>query len=414
MLKLEMMGEAAGQRGNSLFSEVNFVIHHYQTIHTVVHSVYKYREYMSQIDRQSQHFLILSAEVAKAVGATCLVPYCFVTRMQVEDRRLETEKRFISLRVKHESLEKAHAVVQQQLKKLKVSSCPNGRWANPQPQQYTIQPLHYASTPPPPHTTTSPFPGHCSLKQWVATLNNKSQLGSGVHRWRDNASSGPWQSRQAMLLANSPEMGLCEESDIDCESPVLGFTLGGEWSKKTSIPDWEEEDFEVTEAGELWYDHGDLSSIYTRSRGWQGIAVPQVCVEEEEEENGCGADDPALQPFSYPGSPSLRSPPANLEPIATASFYYTPASPRILPLKEHGARQPSSCSKLQPSLHKEAEHESSCCPTPSERPRPVSVKPHAPVVEPAVGTVLRSFVIMLLVCSATQLVWFVTESLLDL
>ena len=342
-----------------------------------------------------------------------VLPYRFVTRMQVEDRRLETEKRFISLRVKHESLEKAHAVAQQQLKKLKVSSCPNGRWANALPQHYTVQPLHYASTPPPTHTTASPVTGHHSLKQCVATLSNKSRLGSGVHRWRSVASSGPWQSRQAMLLANPPKRGLCEESDIECDSPALGLALGGKWSKKTSIPDWEEEDFEATEAGELWYDHGDLSSIYTRSRGWQGIGVPWVCVEEEEED-GCGADDPALQPFSYPGSPSLRSPPADPEPIATASFYYTPASPRILPPEEHGAGQPSSCSKLQPSLHKEAEHESSCCPTSSEHLSSVSLMKDAPVVEPAVGTVLRSFVIILLICSATQLVWFVAKSLLDL
>ena len=33
---------------------------------------------------------------------------------------METEKRFISLKVKHESLEKAHSVAQQQLRKLKV------------------------------------------------------------------------------------------------------------------------------------------------------------------------------------------------------------------------------------------------------------------------------------------------------
>ena len=354
---------------------------------------------MSLIGTQSQHLLIYSL---LRLLKLWMLPYRFVTGMQVEDRRLETEKRFISLRVKHESLEKAHAVAQQQLKKLKVSSCPNGRWANPLPQHYTIQPLHYASTSPPTHITASPFTGHHSLKQWVASLNNKSKLGSGVHRWRDVASSGPWQSRQAVLLANPPKRGLCEESDIECDdSPALGFALGGKWSKKTSIPDWEEEDFEATEAGELWYDHGDLSSIYTHSRGWQRIAVPWVCVEEEEED-GCGADDPALQPFSYPGSPSLRSPPADPEPIVTASFYYTPASPRTLPLEKHVAWEQSSCSKLQPSLHKEAEH-----------PSPASLKA-APVVEPAVGTVLRSLVMMLLICSATQLVWFVTRSLLDL
>jgi chromosome segregation ATPase len=40
---------------------------------------------------------------------------------EVEDRRIETEKRFISLKVKHESLEKAHTLAQHQLRKLKVN-----------------------------------------------------------------------------------------------------------------------------------------------------------------------------------------------------------------------------------------------------------------------------------------------------
>ena len=41
-------------------------------------------------------------------------------RGQVEDRRLDNERRLITLQVKNESLEKSHSTTRQQLKKLKV------------------------------------------------------------------------------------------------------------------------------------------------------------------------------------------------------------------------------------------------------------------------------------------------------
>ena len=334
--------------------------------------------------------------------------YCFVTHMQVEDRRVETEKRFISLRVKHESLEKAHAVAQQQLKKLKVSSHSCNRRLKPL-SRHSL-PLHYTDALPPSHTTPPPFTGHIPLlEQWVGADNKpQSSRGRQINRGKEGASSGPKWSQQSMLHAVPSEDGLCGEVDFEYHNPVLGISLDKKWIRETSV-DWEEEDYEDTEDGALWYDYGDLSSMYTQSRSQQGFVISGACVEEED---GCGADDPALQPFSYPGSPSLRGPPANLELTTTAPPYRTAASPRMVPLGVCETQQPSSCSRLQSSVHREKEHENSFYYTcSSEHPSPAGLE-DSPVVEPPEGAAHQSFITVLLVYFATQLVWFVVKGLL--
>lgn len=354
-------------------------------------------------------FLIFSVEISN--GCRC----CLAFLMQVEDRRLETEKRFISLRVKHESLEKAHAVAQQQLKKLKVSSFSCSRWVKSLPQHRAIRCLHFTDTLTLPHTTPSPFTKrNPSPKKWVdAGSNLQPQLGRRVSAWQEDVSSSPPSSEQAKLHVSPPEKGFGEQLDFKCGDPALGISLDRNWIKETLL-DWEEEDFEDIEDGELWYDYGDLSSIYTHSRGWQAIAVSRACVEEEEED-GYRVDDPALQPFSYPGSPSLRSPPAHPEPITLASPCRSAASPHMQHLEEHGAQQSGGGSKRQPSVvHEVTDHTNSLhCTCPSEHPCPVGLK-DAPVVMLPEGGAYRSCVTMLLICFATHLVWFVAKNLLDL
>ncbi len=42
---------------------------------------------------------------------------------EVDDRRINVERQMISLKIKHESLERTHATTKQQLKKMKVYIC---------------------------------------------------------------------------------------------------------------------------------------------------------------------------------------------------------------------------------------------------------------------------------------------------
>lgn len=45
---------------------------------------------------------------------------------QVEDRRVDAERKLISLQVKYNTLEKTHSTVKQQMKKMKVRMCVYG------------------------------------------------------------------------------------------------------------------------------------------------------------------------------------------------------------------------------------------------------------------------------------------------
>ena len=204
-------------------------------------------------------------------------------------------------------------------------------------------------------------------------------------------------------MNTAPAKGsLYEELDID--DPPLGIGNDRKWTRESSV-DWEVDDFEETDAGELWYDYGDLSLMYTCSRERRGTAASRACVEVDD---GYGADDPALQAFSFPESPSLRSPPAKL-----TSPYRTASPSLTVPLQRWTTRRQKSTPQLHPFVPVKAEYPDSLCRScSSEHPNLVGHR-DAPVVERTEREAQWSLVTVLLVCFAAQLVCFVVKGLLD-
>lgn len=339
---------------------------------------------------------------------------------------METEKRFISLKVKHESLEKAHSVAQQQLRKLKVFNLSCNRWVKSLPHHRSTHPPPHTDTLPSPHTTTTTHPKHlrlcycptpspiighnASCEQWVsASSKPQSSQTRKMSRGKEGASCCRQWSKRPTSLHTVPVKGSLY-GELDIEDPIPRISQDRKWIRETSV-DWEVEDFEDTEDGALWYDYGDLTSMYTSSRDRRGITASRSCVKEED---GFGADDPAFQALPFPGSPSLRSPPAILGPCVTTSPYHTAASPCMVPLQRWTTQRQNSNPRLQSFAPVETEYPDSLyCTCLSAQPRLVGRR-DAPVVETPKGTAQWSLITVLLVCFAAQLVCFIVKGLLDL